>query len=366
MSLTVQSTRPSAGGAGFEPATGETMRLTTVRSRRRAHRCDANTTAETDEQMDKDRPTPADSFQHQPAMLDEVIEALSDVPAGPILDATLGGAGHAAALLEALPDCTLIGLDRDTDAIAAASRRLSMFGDRVALQHSDFGDLSLALDRADTRQISAFLFDLGVSSPQLDRVERGFSYRDAGPLDMRMDRTRERTASEVVNGYSESTLADLIYRNSDERYARRIAEAIVAARPVVDTAELAELVRSAIPAPARRTGGHPAKRTFLAIRIEVNSELEQLAVGLDAAIQRLRPGGRGVVISYHSGEDRLVKVRFDRAVTGGCKCPPKLPCGCGARPEAVTLRRRALRPGAAEIERNPRAASARLRILERA
>jgi len=342
------------------------MRLTTVRSRRRTHRCDTNRIAETDEQMDTDRPDPTESFQHQPVMLDEVIEALSDVPAGLILDATLGGAGHAAALLEALPDCTLVGLDRDIDAIAAAGRRLSVFGDRAVLHHSDFGDLSLALDRVGTRQISAFLFDLGVSSPQLDRLDRGFSYRDAGPLDMRMDQTRSRTASEVVNGYSESVLADLLYRNSDERYARRIAEAIVAARPVTDTAELADLVRSAIPAPARRTGGHPAKRTFQAIRIEVNSELEQLAVGLDAAIRPLRPGGRGVVISYHSGEDRLVKVRFDSAVTGGCKCPPQLPCGCGARPEAVALRRRALRPGAAEVERNPRAASARLRILERA
>ena len=342
------------------------MKRTAVRNRSAARLCGDDRIVEEDDQMNDYRPVPAESFQHQSVMLDEVLEALSDVPVGPILDATLGGGGHAAALLEGFPTHSLIGLDRDTDAIAAAGRRLKLFGNRVTLDHSDFGDLSLALDKIGSPQISAFLFDLGVSSPQLDRVERGFSYRDAGPLDMRMDRTQRRTASEIVNGYGESELADVLYRNSDERCARRIAEAIVAARPVGDTAELAELVRLAIPAPARRSGGHPAKRTFQAIRIEVNSELEQLAIGLDAAIRCLTPGGRGVVISYHSGEDRLVKVRFDRAVTGGCTCPPLLPCGCGSIPEAVPLRRRALRPGEAEVERNPRAASARLRILERA
>ena len=342
------------------------MKLMTARRRSRDRRCEVDRIVEEDNQMDNSGRVSAENFQHQPVMLDEVLESLSDIPEGAILDATVGGAGHAAALMAAHPGSNLIGIDRDPDALAAAAGRLSAFGDRVALHHSEFGDLGLVLDEAGNRQISAFLFDLGVSSPQLDRAERGFSYRHAGPLDMRMDQTRGRTASEVVNSYRAADLASVLYRNSDERYARRIAEAIVAARPITDTAELAEVVSSAIPAPARRSGGHPAKRTFQAIRIEVNSELEQLAIGLDAAIKRLRPGGRGVVISYHSGEDRLVKVRFDRAVTGGCTCPPRLPCGCGAVPEAVALRRRALRPGETEVESNPRASSARLRILERA
>ena len=221
------------------------------------------------------------------------------------------------------------------------------------------------MDAVGVECISGFLFDLGVSSPQLDHAERGFSYREAGPLDMRMDRRQRLTAAEVVNGYEEAELARILHRHADERHARRIARTVVAARPVADTARLAELVREAIPAPARRRGGHPAKRTFQAIRIEVNGELDQLAGALDEAVRRLVPGGMGVVLSYHSGEDRIVKERFDRAATGGCVCPPRLTCVCGAKPKVILPRRAGRTPGVDEAADNPRAASARLRSLER-
>ena len=182
---------------------------------------------------------------------------------------------------------------------------------------------------------------------------------------MRMDRRQRLTAAEVVNGYEEAELARILDRNADERHARRIARTVVAARPITDTARLAELVREAIPAPARRRGGHPAKRTFQAIRMEVNGELDQLAGALDEAVRRLVPGGMGVVLSYHSGEDRIVKERFDRAATGGCACPPRLPCACGATPIATLARRAGRTPVVDEATSNPRAASARLRSLER-
>ncbi len=299
-------------------------------------------------------------------MLDEVQEALAGIPAGPILDATVGGGGHAAALLVARPDCSLVGIDRDQSALEAAGRRLEAFGDRVSLAQASFSDLGAVLDGHGAGCLSAFLFDLGVSSPQLDRPERGFSYREAGPLDMRMDTSQGLTADEVVNGYGGQELERLLRQNADERFARRIAARIVEARPVRDTAQLAELVRSAIPAAARRRGGHPAKRTFQAIRMEVNGELQQIPMALDAAIDRLCRGGRGAVLSYHSGEDRLVKACFDQAVSGGCTCPPRLPCACGALSTAVPRPRRARRPQPDEVASNPRAASARLRTMERA
>jgi len=212
--------------------------------------------------------------------------------------------------------------------------------------------------------VTGVLFDLGVSSPQLDRADRGFSYRHDAPLDMRMDRTQERTAHEVVNEYSAADLADVLDRYGDERFSRRIAAAVVAHRPVNTTGELADIVRDAIPAPARRTGGHPAKRTFQALRIEVNEELDTLTSALDQAIDLLLPGGRCVVLSYHSGEDRIVKDRFRRAETGGCVCPPGLDCVCGAEPSVRLIRRGAQKASAAEIEANPRAASVRRRAVE--
>ncbi len=305
------------------------------------------------------------SFHHVPVMCAEVLDALMEAPAGVVLDATVGGGGHAEAVLTARPDLSVLGLDRDDAALAATGERLARFGDRVILHRSAFGDLSAAMDAVGVERISGFLFDLGVSSPQLDHADRGFSYREAGPLDMRMDRRQQLTAAEVVNEYDEDDLARVLRWYADERHARRIARTVVAARPVADTAELAELVRSAIPAPARRRGGHPAKRTFQAIRIEVNGELDQLAGAVDEAIRRLVPGGRGAVLSYHSGEDRIVKHQFDRAATGGCACPPRLPCACGAQPLVVMARRAGRTPGEAEAEANPRAASARLRTVER-
>ena len=304
-------------------------------------------------------------FHHRPVMVAQVLKVLGEAPGGVILDATLGGGGHAEAILEARQDIRIVGIDRDDHALAAAGSRLAVFGDRIQLERSAFVDLGSVLDGLGIDGLAGFLFDLGVSSPQLDHAQRGFSYREAGPLDMRMDRRQALTADQVVNGYDEAAFARLLVDNADERHARRIARAVVAQRPISDTARLAEIIRDAIPAPARRRGGHPAKRTFQAIRIEVNGELEQLADSLDEAIRRLVPGGRGAVLSYHSGEDRIVKRRFDLAATGGCTCPPRLPCACGAVPLVVLARRAGRVPDEAEAATNPRAASARLRVLER-
>ncbi len=213
--------------------------------------------------------------------------------------------------------------------------------------------------------MSAALFDLGVSSPQLERPERGFSYWRQGPLDMRMDPTRPVTAADIVNGWSQAALARLFRDNGEARFAARIARAVVAARPIDSTLGLVEVVRLAIPAAARRTGGHPARRVFQAVRLAVNEELSILPGAIEAALVALAPGGRCAVISYHSGEDRIAKERFRRAVTGGCVCPPGLPCVCGAVPLARLVTRGARRPGAEEVAGNRRAESARLRVAER-
>ena len=304
------------------------------------------------------------SFGHRPVMLDEILELLVPVPAGVLLDATLGGAGHAAALLDAAPQLVLVGLEQDPEAIGAARARLARFGDRATVVHSRFDRLDDVLDDLGIHTVNAVLFDLGVSSPQLDRAERGFSYRLEGALDMRMDPSRPVTAADVVNAWSEAELAALFRANGETRFGGRIARAIVAARPISTTTRLAEVVRVAIPAPARRHGGHPARRAFQAIRIAVNEELHVLPTALDQALGRLAPGGRCVVISYHSGEDRIVKDRFRDAATGGCVCPPGMPCVCGARPTVRLLTRGARRPSQAEIESNRRAESARLRAVE--
>jgi 16S rRNA (cytosine1402-N4)-methyltransferase len=305
------------------------------------------------------------AFAHEPVMLAEVLGVFAPIDAGVIVDATVGAGGHSRAILEAHDDVSVIGLDRDPAALAAAARGLAPFADRVTLARTSFDRLADTLHELGHEAVAGFLFDLGVSSPQLDRPERGFSYRHEGPLDMRMDPDQPRTAADVVNTSSEAALADVLRRYGDERYAARIAAAIVRARPITTTTALAELVRDAIPAPARRRGGHPARRTFQALRIEVNRELELLPVALDAAIAMLAPRGRGAVLSYHSGEDRIVKERFRAAETGGCSCPPGLPCVCGAVPTVRLLWRGGRRPSAAEIVRNPRAESARLRALEK-
>ena len=305
-----------------------------------------------------------EAFVHTPVMVDRVVELLAPVPTGTFVDLTVGGGSHAAAVLESRPDLVLVGIDRDPDALAAADARLAPFGDRVVLRRARSDGLDAVLDDLDGPPVVAVLADLGVSSPQLDRAERGFSYRRAGPLDMRMDPDAARTADEVVNHWPEAELARLLATEGDERFARRIAAAVVAARPLADTTALADVVRNAIPAPARRRGGHPAKRTFQAIRIAVNDELAVLELTLDRVLARLAPGGRAVVIAYHSGEDRIVKARFRAAAEGGCTCPPGLPCVCGARPTVRLLRRGATMPTAREVAANPRAESARLRAVE--
>ena len=307
----------------------------------------------------------APPFHHRPVMADEIVAVFANVPPGWVLDATVGGGGHAELLLERWPQLSVLGLDRDERALAAAGARLAGFGERVHLYHCRFDRLGEAMEAFSTASLSGAMFDLGVSSPQLDVAERGFSYRNDAPLDMRMDTSERFNAADVVNGYPLAELARILKTYGDERFARRIATAIVAARPIESTARLAEVVVGAIPAPARRTGGHPAKRTFQAIRIEVNGELEALPGALDAATQALMPGGRIAVLSYHSGEDRIVKDRLRNAVTGGCTCPPELPCVCDAVQTVRLVRGVPRTPSAAEQQDNRRAASARLRVAER-
>jgi len=307
----------------------------------------------------------ADEFRHDPVMVEEITAAFATVPAGFVLDATLGGGSHSERILEAHPHLGILGIDRDDAALVAAGRRLARFGDRVRTVHSRFDHLDDAMNTAGISSLSGALFDLGVSSHQLDRAERGFSYRNEASLDMRMDPTETWSAADVVNGYPEADLVRMLIDNGDERFANRIAKAIIANRPFETTTELAEVVVAAIPAAARRKGGHPAKRSFQAIRIEVNRELEILPAAIDASISATDVGGRIIVLSYHSGEDRIVKERFRSAETGDCTCPPGLPCVCGAVRTVRLVRRIPRTPSPAEIAGNRRAASARLRVVER-
>jgi 16S rRNA (cytosine1402-N4)-methyltransferase len=309
-------------------------------------------------------------FAHEPVMVGRIVDLFAPVPAGVLVDATVGGAGHAAAVLAAHPHLELVGLDRDPDALGAARRRLAPFGSRVTLVHRRFDALGevldeLAAERGAPIRLVGALFDLGVSSPQLDRAERGFSYRHDGPLDMRMDPTQGTTAADLVNGLPVDELAGLLRRHADERFAGRVARAIVAARPLTGTAQLAEVVRAAIPAATRRTGGHPATRTFQALRIAVNDELEVLPAALEVAIDRLEPGGRCAVLSYHSGEDRITKARFRHHATGGWTGPAHLPPPPEMAPTVRLLTRGGWTATEDEAAANPRAASARLRAVER-
>jgi 16S rRNA (cytosine1402-N4)-methyltransferase len=311
-------------------------------------------------------------FHHVPVLAAEVVQelmpALEAAPEGTLVDCTVGGGGHAEALLAAAPGASLVGLDRDPEALAAAAARLARFGDRVVLAHRRFGELAAVLAEVGARDVRGVLYDLGVSSPHLDQPARGFGFRSGGPLDMRMDPAQALTAADVVNGYPEPALASVLSRWGEERFARRIAGAIVRRRlerPFADTADLAEVVKEAIPAATRRTGPHPARRTFQALRIEVNNELGELEATLPQAIEALQPGGRVAVISYHSLEDRLVKRTFADAAAG-CRCPRDLPvCVCGARAVLRVITRKPLRPGPEELEGNPRASSAMLRVAER-
>jgi 16S rRNA (cytosine1402-N4)-methyltransferase len=305
-------------------------------------------------------------FDHTPVMVSEVVSMLEPVPPGVLVDATVGGGGHAAALLEAMPEHDLIGVDVDDDAVAEAISRLARFGGRTRILKARFDELTSVVSIvAPGRPVVGVLFDLGVSSPQLDRPERGFSYRFDGPLDMRMDRAVGATAADLVNRLSAPELTELFVANGEGRFANRLAEGIVASRPMATTAELVAVIERYLPGVARKRPGHPAKRVFQALRIQVNQELEVLRAGLEAALRLLAPKGRCVVLSYHSGEDRLVKRCFLDAASGGCVCPPGLPCVCGAVGTVRVLTRGARLPSATEAVRNPRAVSARLRAAER-
>ena len=307
---------------------------------------------------------------HVPVMRDRVLAllapAVSREPAV-VVDATVGLGGHAEALLAAHPHVELIGLDRDPDALALARTRLAVFGSRVRLVHTVYDALPTVLADVDEDAVAAVLFDLGVSSMQLDLDDRGFSYSRDTALDMRMDATAELTAADVVNDYSVADLTRVLRDYGEERFARRIAEAIVrerAAARLDSSAQLAELVRNAIPAATRRVGGHPAKRTFQALRIEVNDELGALERALPAAVDAVRVSGRVVVIAYQSLEDRLVKRVF--AAGAATSAPPDLPVVPeSAQPRLRLLTRGAELPSPEEVEANPRAASARLRAVER-
>lgn len=319
---------------------------------------------------DDDAPVPngtdpvPDAFVHEPVLVERVVELFGDLPPGLFVDATVGGGGHAEAVLEANPALHLLGIDRDDRAIEASGTRLARFGDRVELVRDRFDRIGDLVEQRSREGARAVLMDLGVSSPQLDEAERGFSYRSAAPLDMRMDRRQPFTARDVVNDYPYARLRRVIQEHGEERFAGRIARAIVEARPVRDTEQLAAIVRDAVPAPARRRGGHPARRTFQAIRIEVNRELDVLADAMDAALSHLAPGGRIAVLSYHSLEDRIVKHRLRDASTGSCSCPPGMECVCGATPTVRLLKRGAWKASEEEAARNPRSQSVRLRAAE--
>jgi 16S rRNA (cytosine1402-N4)-methyltransferase len=304
---------------------------------------------------------------HQPVMVKEVVEVFAPLPPGLVVDATTGTGGHASALLDAYPHLQMLCLDRDPWAVQVATERLSRYGSRAVVRHATFDDMVEEAERVGWREgtVSGVFFDLGVSSPQLDIPERGFSYWTDAPLDMRMDTTAGLTAADVVNQWDVDSLARLFAANGEGRFARRIARAVVASRPLETTLQLSAVVRAAIPAPARRRGGHPARRVFQGLRIAVNDELALLGRALPKALEALAPRGRCAVLSYHSGEDRIVKTVFAGAVSGGCTCPPGLPCACGARSSGRLVFRGARRPTPAEVELNHRSESARMRAFER-
>lgn len=308
-------------------------------------------------------------FGHQSVLAAEVLQYLAPRPGGTYVDGTLGGGGHSELILEALgPHGVLYGIDRDPTALAAATERLSRFGNRFQPLQGSFGNLVELLAARGVTEIDGLLLDLGVSSPQLDRPERGFSFRVDGPLDMRMDPTQGETAADLVNSLSERDLEQAIKDYGEERWARKIAQRIVTARqeqPITTTLQLAALVARSIPRRFQEDRIHPATRTFQGLRILVNGELEQVEQGLKAGIDLLKPGGRVVVISFHSLEDRIVKQRLRDAATG-CRCPRQLPqCVCGQVPLVRVLTGRPVTAGAVELADNPRSRSAKLRAAER-
>ena len=307
-------------------------------------------------------------FHHVSVLLDECIEGLNIKPDGIYVDGTLGGAGHSYHIAEKLTTGRLIGIDRDPVALKAAGERLSPFADRVTLVHSNFCRMGQVLQELGISGVDGILLDLGVSSPQLDDGSRGFSYMTDAPLDMRMDNGDALSADTVVNTWSYEELKRILYDYGEERYAPAIAAAIVRKReisPIRTTLELVDVIRSAMPPAALREKQHPAKRTFQAIRIAVNDELNSVSKAMDAAIPCLNPGGRLAVITFHSLEDRIVKNAM-AATAKGCICPPEFPvCVCGRKPQVTVLTRKPIVSGEEELERNPRARSAKLRICEK-
>ena len=307
-------------------------------------------------------------FHHVSVLLDECIEGLNIKSDGIYVDGTLGGAGHSYHIAEKLTTGRLIGIDRDPVALKAAGERLSPFADRVTLVHSNFCRMGQVLQELGISGVDGILLDLGVSSPQLDDGSRGFSYMTDAPLDMRMDNGDALSADTVVNTWSYEELKRILYDYGEERYAPAIAAAIVRRRevsPIRTTLELVDVIRSAMPPAALREKQHPAKRTFQAIRIAVNDELNSVSKAMDAAIPCLNPGGRLAVITFHSLEDRIVKNAM-AAAAKGCICPPEFPvCVCGRKPQVTVLTRKPIVSGEEELERNPRARSAKLRICEK-
>ena len=309
-----------------------------------------------------------DEPRHVSVLLDECIENLNIKPDGIYLDGTLGLGGHSYQIASRLKGGRLICIDRDQTAIDRAGKRLAPFGDMVTFVHGNFSDAAEILDDLGIRAVDGMLFDLGVSSPQLDETQRGFSYLHDAPLDMRMDSSDSLMAYEVVNSWDENRLNRIFWDYGEERYARRITGAILSARqkkPIESTLELVEIIKSAMPAAALREKQHPAKRSFQAIRIAVNGELDALPPMLNAAAEHLNAGGRLAVISFHSLEDRIIKKTMQELATG-CTCPPNFPvCVCGKTPKMKLISRKPITPGDRELTENPRARSAKLRVTEK-
>lgn len=308
-------------------------------------------------------------FKHISVLFEETLEGLKVKPDGIYVDGTMGGAGHGRAICERLSDKgRYIGIDQDEAAILTGTERLSPFKDRVTIVRSNYADMVSVVHKLGIEKVDGILLDLGVSSYQLDTAERGFSYREDAPLDMRMDQRQQMTAKDIVNGYSEMDLYRIIKEYGEDRFAKNIAKHIVKEReqaPVETTGQLAEIIKHAIPAKIRATGGHPAKRTFQAIRIELNRELSVLEDSLNDMIELLNPGGRICIITFHSLEDRIVKNSF-RKNENPCICPPGFPvCTCGKVSKGRVITRKPILPGEKELEENLRSKSAKLRIFER-
>ena len=308
------------------------------------------------------------NFSHRPVMLDECIENLAIKPDGIYVDGTAGGGGHSFAIASRLTTGRLIAIDQDEAAIAAAGARLAPLGERAMVVRSNFRQVAQVCEQLGVIGIDGLLLDLGVSSYQLDTPERGFSYQADAPLDMRMDKRNPLSAYEVVNTYSQEELRRILFEYGEERFAPRIAASICRAReeaPIRTTGELVDLIKKSMPAAARDGGHHPAKRSFQAIRIEVNAELDVIAPAIRSAVNLLRPGGRIVIITFHSLEDRIVKQTFSE-LTGGCTCPKNFPvCVCGNRPQVKVITRKPILPSAAELEENRRSHSAKVRVAEK-